>query len=58
MHIKKIIGIVVIIIDIIFTILMFLSSKKNWVDIFSDALDIIPITVALLLFALVLLTIK
>ena len=58
MHIKKIIGIVVIIIDIIFTILMFLSKKKKWVDIFSDALDIIPITVALLLFALVLLTIK
>ena len=42
----------------IFTLFMFYTSKKNAIDLLSDALDILPITIALLLFALVLISIK
>ena len=57
-YMKKIVGIFIIIADIIFTLFMFYISKKNAIDLLSDALDILPITIALLLFALVLISIK
>lgn len=55
---KKIVGIFIIVADIIFTLFMFYTSKKNAIDLLSDALNILPITIALLLFALVLISIK
>ena len=55
---KKIVGIFIIVADITFTLFMFYTSKKNAIDLLSDALDILPITIALLLFALVLISIK
>ncbi len=57
-YMKKIVGIFIIVADIIFTLFMFYTSKKNAIDLLSDALDILPITIALLLFALVLISIK
>ena len=58
MYISIIVGIFIIVADIIFTLFMFYTSKKNAIDLLSDALDILPITIALLLFALVLISIK
>lgn len=55
---RKVIGILIIIADVIFTFFMYYTSKKNISDFLCDSLDILPITVALLLFALVLIFIK
>jgi hypothetical protein len=52
------IGIVIIVADIFFTFLMYSTSKKDTSDWFFDSFDILPITITLLLFALVLITLK
>ena len=55
---RTVIGILIIVVDIIFTFLMYYTSKKNRSDLLSDSFDILPITIALLLFAFVLISVK
>lgn len=55
---RTVIGILIIVADIIFTFLMYYTSKKNRSDLLSDSFDILPITIALLLFAFVLISVK
>lgn len=57
-YMRKIIGILIIVADVIFTFFMYYTSRKNIPDLISDSFDILPITVALLLFALVLISVK
>ena len=49
---------IIIVIDIIFTVFMFYTSKKRTIGMLSDALDILPITIALFLFGMLLLVEK
>lgn len=55
---KFVIGIIIIVIDIIFTVFMFYTSKKKTIGMLSDPLDILPITIALFLFGMLLLVEK
>ena len=55
---KFVIGIIIIVIDIIFTVFIFYTSKKRTIGMLSDALDILPITIALFLFGILLLVEK